>query len=116
MGELGWLVIGLHNEGLDLCGCAATKDLPQLVAQWSVWESAIGHTQAELEPLMAEIKGSSCSIQLPSPTATTLFTPVVVASNHNHPCAADQHNAGIVGECSAQGCAFVASGDAVLCW
>ncbi len=45
LGELGWLVVGLHNEGLDLCGCAATENLPQLVAERSVWESAIGHAQ-----------------------------------------------------------------------
>ena len=65
---------------------------------------------------MAEIKGSPCSIQLPSPSATTLFKPAVVASNHDHPRATDQHNAGIVGERSAQGCALIASGDAVRFW
>ena len=116
LGQLGWLVIGLHNEGLDLCRCAAPQHLPQLVAQWSVRESAIGHAQAELQPLMAEVKGSPCSIQLPSPSATTLFKAAVVASNHDHSSAADQHDAGIAWKGSPQGGAFVASGDAVLFW
>jgi hypothetical protein len=114
LGELGWLVAGLHNEGLDLCGRAATEHLPQLVAEWSVWESAIGHAQAELQPLMAEIKGSACAIQLPPPSPTTLFKAAGVASNHDHSRAANQHDSGIVGEGSTQGGAFVASGDAVL--
>lgn len=63
---------------------------------------------------MANVKGRATPIQLPAPAATTVLITVCIATEANHPGAADQGNSGLVGEGSMQRGAFIAGDQALL--